>query len=134
VHNMETEASLVLVVGFVSLCALSCNDLGDRALPPPRIIPGVSIDGIQLGYTREKVELVLGQPVVTCISVLASTDTSFILRDASVFARSSGIPPLDCSPLASSVLQWKNGEAIGSSVLCGEFPIASPFTLVVCCQ
>ena len=46
-----------MVVAVFSLS--SCEDFGD---PPPRIIPGVSIDGIQLAFTREQVERRAGVP------------------------------------------------------------------------
>lgn len=51
-----------IIVSFSIIWAfISCEDLGSP-YTPPRIIPGVSIDGIRLGYTREQVEGVLGSP------------------------------------------------------------------------
>lgn len=37
----------------------SCEDFGG---PPPRFIPGVSVDGVRLGDSKERVEAVLGKP------------------------------------------------------------------------
>jgi hypothetical protein len=37
----------------------SCEDFGD---PPPRFIPGVSVDGVRLGDSKEVVAAVLGRP------------------------------------------------------------------------
>ncbi len=56
---MGRSLKVLLAIWFVALSVLSCEDFGG---PPPRIIPGVSIDGIHLGFTRGEVELVLGKP------------------------------------------------------------------------
>jgi outer membrane protein assembly factor BamE (lipoprotein component of BamABCDE complex) len=59
---MRKIGKLTLAVICVSFFSLSCQDFG---APPPRIIPGVSIDGIHLGYTREQVERALGMPTTS---------------------------------------------------------------------
>jgi hypothetical protein len=50
---------LIIFAVLSSLSLSSCEDFGD---PPPRIIPGVSIDGIRLGFTREQVVQIAGKP------------------------------------------------------------------------
>ncbi len=50
---------LIMGVVLLTLGIFSCEDMGG---PPPRIIPGVSIDGVRLGDSKERVEAVLGYP------------------------------------------------------------------------
>ncbi len=49
---------------FAAVIVVSCIDPAGPGTSIPRILPGISIDGIELGYTREQVERTLGKPVV----------------------------------------------------------------------
>lgn len=50
---------LITTISFLTLGTLSCEDMGG---PPPRIIPGVSVDGVRMGDSKERVESLLGPP------------------------------------------------------------------------
>jgi hypothetical protein len=92
---------------------------------------------LQLGFDlQERIAAILspvgGIVTDSCISILVATDTSFIRRDAAVFARSTGVPALDHRPYIFGNLQQQDAEPIGRSILCGEIPLATPLTLTVC--
>jgi hypothetical protein len=51
--------AFVFVALMMALSFSSCEDFGG---PPPRIIPGVSVDGVRLGDSKERVVSILGKP------------------------------------------------------------------------
>lgn len=59
--NPMRSHQLKLLMLFVSpCCLLNCSDIGE-VIPPARIVPGVSIDGIQFGETPESVQSKIGK-------------------------------------------------------------------------
>lgn len=58
--SIEIRSALSAFIVSFSIVTVACNDIGEFHIPP-RIIPGVSIDGVRLGDLPETVEREFGK-------------------------------------------------------------------------